>query len=304
MKDKRKAISLVVLLAIAIAGFFLVERSILASSLNSSVTVGAATPTVSSVTITPSAPIVLTANTTTPINVTAIIADNNGCAALDNGTRTIELYRTSLAATCAASNLNCYTATVFTATSSCSGGTSENVTTTFNVYYFADATDASSSHSTDSWQATMSVTSNAGTTSTASSATTSLQTLTALNVTEAAINYGSLSASSTSPSSQTTTISNVGNSTTTLQLSGTAFVAGSNNFATSSQHYATSSSFTYGTGDNTLQQSATTFTNFILATPTTTTAVSNFVYWKLNVPAGTATGTYTATTTFSSLWHS
>lgn len=305
MKGKRKIFSLVAILAIAVVSFFFVARTIwAASNLNSSVTVGVAVPTISSVTITPSAPIVLTTNTTTPITVTAIIADNNGCSALDNGTRTIELYRTSLGAACGANNQNCYTASAFTATSSCSGGTSENVTTTFNVYYFAQATDASSSFPADSWQATVSVTSNANTTSTANSATTSLQTLTAINITTSSINYGTLSASSTSGSTnQTTTIANAGNSSTTLNLSGTAFVSGSNNFATSSQHYATTS-FSYGGNEQALSGAATAVSGFLLTAPTSTNTVASTIFWGVSIPAATASGTYTATTTFASVFHS
>ncbi len=308
MRGKKKALLFVFAYFVLVASLFLVDQTIYASStstLQSSVVVGPATPTITSLAISP-APIVVIASTTTPIYVTAIIGDNNGCSSLTNGTETIELYRTTKGSTCTQNNLNCYTATAFTATSSCVGaGTSFNTTTTFNVYYFADSTtDASSSYPSDSWRATISFTSPENTTNTADSATTSLGILNAINVSEASISYGSLAASSTSPTSVTTTIANVGNSSTTLNLSGTNFVSGSNNFATTSQHYATSSGFTYGTGDTALTDSPTAAAGFLLASPTTTSTVSSYEYWKVSVPAGTATGTYNATSTFASVFHS
>ncbi len=292
--------------AIILTGIFMVGGLVLAVSgpINSLVTIGNAVPTVTSVNLNGGgASIILTANTTKAISVSAIISDNNGCTDIQNGTETIVLYRTAAGSGCTASNRSCYTASAFTASSTCTT-TSVNTTTTFNLQYFADATDASSSFSSDSWTATINFTDPAGATSTASSATTSLLTLNAINITTSSIAYGTQAASSTTgATNQTTTVANAGNSSTSLNISGTEFKSGSNQFATTSQHYATSS-FTFGNGSDTaLTDSAVSVAGFLLTSPTSTTNVSQNLFWGLTVPAGTATGSYTATTTFTAVFH-
>ena len=260
-------------LGVTLGGAVIAGGIILAASgpITSSVTVGNAAPVVSSVVLNTGTPIVLTANATTPINVNATISDNNGCSDVTGGTAVILLYRTSVtSSTCNGSQnpLNCYKSTSFTTAGSCSGN-SENTTTTFNVQYFAQPTDASSSFSSDNWTAMVLFTDPSAAVGSAT-ATQELNTLNAINITTSSINYGTLAASSTSPTNPTTTIANAGNSSTTLNLSGTAFVSGANNFATSSQHYATSS-FTYGTGDVALSDVPTAVSGFTLTAPTSTT---------------------------------
>ncbi|MEY4731679.1 MAG: hypothetical protein RL681_625, partial [Candidatus Parcubacteria bacterium] len=101
-------------------------------------------PTVSSVLLNNGSDITLTPNTTTPISVNAVVS-NSPCSNIAGGTTTIQLYRSAItSSTCKNSPdvRNCYRATAFTASSSCSGN-NVNTTTTFNVWYFADATDAS-----------------------------------------------------------------------------------------------------------------------------------------------------------------
>lgn len=298
--------ALVVIGAVVFSTLLIIHTIFAASNLTSSVTVGASAPTVSGTTLNGGATITLNPNTTTSISVFSTITDNNGCAEINGGTTSILVYRNGVtSSTCAGSpnNLNCYIASAFTATSTCTGtSTTENTTTTFGIYYFAQATDASSSFPTDSWRATVKFTSADGTTSTQDSATDTLATLTALNITTSSINYGTLAASSTSGSTnQTTTITNAGNSSSTLNLSGTALVSGSNSIATSSQHYATSS-FTYGGAEQLLSGSAVSVSGFKLTSPTSTNSVSGTIFWGLGVPAGSATGTYTGTSTYAAVF--
>lgn len=106
-------------LAIVLAGLFVAGGVILASNINSSVTVGNAAPTVSSVVLNGAGTITLVSNATKAVNVTAIVADNNGCPDLTGGTTTIVLYRTGLTSTCTTNDLNCYRLTAFTASSTC-----------------------------------------------------------------------------------------------------------------------------------------------------------------------------------------
>lgn len=293
---------------IVLTGLVMVGGVILAqSNLNSSVTVGNAAPSVSSVQINHSTQIILNPNSTTNVDVNATIADNNGCSDITGGTTTILIYRDAItSSTCfgAQNQLNCYKLSAFTSTSSCSGGTNINTTTTFAVQFFAQATDASSSFNGKGWQATVYATDAFGATSTADSGTTTLRSLTAINISQASISYGTLSASSTSAGvNQSSTLKNAGNTSSTLNLSGTSFVSGSNHFATTSQHYATAT-FTFGTGDTALTDSAAAVSGFTLIGPTTTTNVTGTIFWGVTVPGGTPTGTFTATTTFTPIFSS
>lgn len=273
---------------------------------SSTVIVGNASPSVLDVVVNANSEIVLTANATTAVNVTARITDNNGCSDITGGTSTILLYRSGVTSSSCLStqnNLNCYLATVFTASSTCSSN-QVYTTTTFGVYYFAEPTDASNSlYSAQNWLATVIFKdSNNSTGSGDPLSGVELRSLTAINVTTSSINYGTLSASSTSGSNEITTSTNAGNTSTTLRLSANSTLAkGSDSITTSSQHYATSS-FTYGTGDQSLQETPTAVVGSIMTAPTSTTTVNRAIFWALNVPAGTPTGTYNGVNLFTAAY--
>ncbi len=259
---------------------------------------------VSNTTLNNGSSIVLVPNATTSISVSTTITDTNGCSAITGGTTTVMLYRSGVgSSTCItnSNNRNCYVATAFTTSGTCSAGTM-NATTTFGLEYFADATDASSSFSGQNWVATVNFTDSSHATSTQDAPGQELLTLNALNVTTSSINYGKVNPGSNVGSmNQSTTVQNVGNSSETLQISGTAVALGVNILATSSQHYATST-FTYGGSEQQLNGSPTTVSGFLLTTPTTTGSVSSPVYWGIGIPTLTASGTYSGTVTFTSLF--
>jgi hypothetical protein len=285
-----------------IAGFI---SQVLAANITSTVTVGNAAPTVTNVILNNGGAITLTANTTTNVNVNATINDNNGCGDITPGTTTIMIYRSGItSSTCltTSNDLNCYRATAFTASSTCIG-TTINTTTTFAVQYFADATDSSSSYSSQNWVATVIFKDVNSATGTGDSTGQELNTLNAINVTTSSINYGTLAASSTSGgTNQVATTSNAGNSSTTLQLKALqTLVSGSNSIATSSQRYSTSS-FTFPGTSTALTESLVTVSGFLLVPPTSTSLVQRPTFWGLEVPAGTPTGTYNGINVFSALW--
>jgi hypothetical protein len=275
---------------------------------SSTVVVANAAPAVSSVSLNGGSSITLTANATTSVSVNSTVTDFNGCSDITNGTSSVLVYRSGItSSTCngAQSDKSCYKLTTFTATSSCSNGVTLTTTSTFGVYYFADATDASSSYGPQNWTATVLVTDGAGATSTGSLDATGVEllTLTAINVTTSSLNYGTLSASSTTGSvNQTATSTNAGNSSTTLRLSvNSTLTSGINSIATSSQAYATST-FTYPGLSVPLTASPVTVTGFFLTQPTSTANVQQTTFWGLQVPAGTATGTYSGVNLFTSLF--
>ena len=309
----RKFSKLIVLGSVLVSSFLIAQTIYAGSSVTSTVTVSTATPVISSVNIdgTNPATITLTANATTSVNVEATLSDVNGCGELTGGTTTILLYRSGVtSSTCfsASSNLNCYIATSFSTSSVCSAG-SEITTTTFNVYYFAQATDASSSFSGQNWLATIYFTTPDVTTgtggSTQSTSSNVIATLTALNVTTSSLNYGTLQASSTTGGvNQIATTTNAGNSSSSLQLSASqTLLNGANIISTSSQGYSTST-FTYPGTSTALTGAPVTVQGFLLTSPTSTSNVLQPIYWGLAVPNGTATGTYNGTNLFTALFHS
>ncbi|MDI6733945.1 MAG: hypothetical protein QMD50_00420 [Patescibacteria group bacterium] len=254
-------------------------------------------PTVSNVVLNNLNPITLTPNTTTAVLVVASTTDSNNNISYATGT----IYRTGIGATCAADNLNCYQL----ASSSCSfSGSTSTVTCSANIWYFAQATDSSSSFSGDTWSGKIAVTDSGGLSGSSSTASqVELNTLLAIDVTSGTIDYGTLVPNTnTGSTNQTSTVKNVGNSSTTLQLSASqTLTSGSNSITTSSQHYATSS-FTFGGSEAQLSDTPTTVTGFSLTSPTSTNAVSSIVYWGLNVPASKPTGTYSGINVFTAVF--
>ena len=214
------------------------------------------------------------------INVTAQINDNNGCVDLAGGTTTILLYRSGVgSSTCfgsggvtGANPTNCYVATLFTSSSTCNTPqTSINTTTTFAMQYYAQATDASSSFLGQNWMATILFTDPNNATSTgdssSASSTSDVATLVGLSINTSTITYGSIVAgTNTSSTNQDIIVTNAGNASTTLSLSGTALTSGANSIATSSQHYATTT-FTYGGAEQALSDVVTTVPGFAAIAP-------------------------------------
>ncbi len=258
----------------------------------------ATVPTVTGVVLNGAGNITLSPNATATISVAASTTDPGGAANISFATSTI--FRTSLGRGCAANNLNCYQ---IASTSCAFSGSTSTVTCSAQIYYFAQSTgNASATFPSDSWTGSITVTNLSGGNTTASSSAVNVNVLTAINITTSTLNYGTINASSTTgATNQTTTVQNAGNSSTTLQLSGTALVKGSSIISTSSQVYSTSS-FTYPGTSTALTGSGVAVSGFLLTTATTTTAVSTPLFWGLSIPAGNGTGTYTGTVTFTSIF--
>ncbi len=268
------------------------------------VTVAPSPVTVSAVGIA-SSTITLTPATTTAMNVFATISDTSGCAAITGGTTTVALYRYGVSSTCmsgATSSLNCYLLTAFTASSTCAAN-SVNTTTTFNLYYFAQPTDGSSSFSGQGWQAAVIFKDASNATGTATSPTSTMSTLAAINVTTSSISFGNLAPGVTSATS-TTIITNAGNSSTTLKLSASSVLTlGSFTIGADYEHYATTS-FTWSSAGSDVHLSTTSVavSGFVLTAPTSTTNVQSSLFWALQPPLGTASGTYAGVNQFTAIY--
>lgn len=315
------------LIGVFVFGNFLIWHTVFAansSSLTSKVTVPSSVPTITNVKLNANNAITLTANATTSFNISYTVTDGNGCEFIQNISSTA--FRVGVLSTCeveapTTSNLNCYAAVTHT-TSSCISSSQLNGTDTVDIYYFAQATDASSSFATDSWEAyVVAKDSNAVTSSytNATSSSVALNTLNAIAVTTTTINYGQVTANTnTGTTNQFATTTNAGNSTTTLQLYALqTLMNGTVSIATSNQVFATSS-FTYGSGVTSTAigdgvgniatlgpGTVTSSVNGFIITAPTSTATSSYAratYWGLAVPNGQASGSYTGTTVFQSLF--
>lgn len=277
-----------------------------AANITSQVTVGNATPVVSGVLINGGNPITLVASSTVNVNVGFTVTDANGCSdVFTSGTTTILLYRSGISSsTCNSSqnSLNCYK--VSASSNSCVGTSSSAVATgTIPVQFFAEATDASSTFPAQNWLATAIAQDGSAAQGTADASGVELNTLTAINVATAAIGYGTVPAGTdTGAVTQTAIVNNVGNSSTTLQVSANpTLTSGPNIISTSSQRYA-SSTFTFPGASISLSGIPTNFAGFVITAPTSTATNGKTTFWGLQVPNGTPTGTYSGVNVFTALF--
>lgn len=278
-------------------------------TVSSTVTIANAAPTVTNVTLNNGNNIVLTASTTVNVNVGVDIDDANGCTDVEQGTTTVMMYRSGVtSSTCltTADNNNCYRATSFTASTTCSV-TSVHATTTFAVFYLADATDSTNTEfSAQNWMATVIFKDPQNATGTADSTTNpEVLSLTALDVTTSSINYGSQNASSTTgATNQNATATNAGNTSSSLRLrANSTLTSGSNSIATSNQRYATSTFTCCGATGTQLSNLNAKVTGWFRTKPTSTTSpVQQTTFWGLEINAGQATGTYTGQTLFTAVF--
>lgn len=285
------------IIGVGILGFI---GAVLADTASTSVTVGNATPSVSLVTLNDSSAITLVENSTRTVYATSTVSDGNGCSTIAGVTT--DFYRSGVtAASCdtpgEASNNSCYprvSCTVVAGT--CSGGsdTTADYVCSTALQYYADPTD-SGTYAAQTWTATTYVTDLSATSSADGSA--ELNTLAALDVTSS-ISYGTLAANSnTGTANSTTTITNTGNVNIDPELSGTDMASGGDTITVDNQEYG-ASNFTYGSGTDL----STTPTSLDITLPQRTSgAVTDDVLWGIGVPAGTPSGSYTGTNTFSAV---
>ena len=292
--------------ALFLLGGFFALNFVFADNSSTSLTVGNEAPTVSNVDVSPS-PIVLTENTSTTVTITATITDNNGCQSVfASGSVQAVLYRSGLAATssCTSDENNCYrNITLFEIGNTCTDGsdTTGDASGTIPVWYFAEATDASSTFSGETWQATVTAQDLDGATATSSDGTPpELNTTLALNIT-ASISFGTLSPNTSSSIAQlqVATTTNTGNyNGLDVEFSGTNMTSGGDTIAATQERYGTSSA-----AYNSLTHQLTTSpvvrdVNLGRNTSSATTAASS-TFWGIAVPGGQPNGSYTGTNTFT-----
>lgn len=219
-----------------------------------------AAPILSNVLINGGDPIVLIPDATTSVPVSFTVNDPSGCGDVFwGGGATTTLYRSGTAST----SLNYFssyfaTSTVHNCPYATSSQQAANATATLVLYYFADATDTSSSYEGETWIASVEVRDGSNATSSASSSGVDLNAVLAIKPSTSTIDYGTVPAGQNSGSTNgQIEIYNAGNVTSSVKVSGTDLTSGANTIAVANQHYA-STSFIYNGGEPSLSGTAST----------------------------------------------
>ena len=285
-------------------------RNAQADTASTACEVGNVAPSISSLTLNGGSNITLTENTHKWATSTMTVTDQNGCDTISSVTA--KLYRTSVSTngtTCSQNDNNCYidtggTTCVATTTggNTCDGGsdTSAEYDCCFKIWYIADPTDAGT-YVDDIWAVSATTTDDAADTGTATNTTETIQiiSLNALNVTSS-IDYSAVSAgNNTGATNKETTITTTGNTAIDSELSGTD-MTGAGTIAVTNQKYGFSD-VTYASLTFNLSTGATQRELDNVKPTSTTSPQSDIVYWGLNVPAGSPTGSYSGTNTFGAV---
>lgn len=238
-------------------------------------------------------PIVLTEDTTTTVACTATISDSDGYADITS----VEaiFFRTSVGAGATDNENNHYT---LTGDSGCipsnGSGANEDYTCSFEVQFYADATDGGSAYSADDWTCQITPTDSIGVGNSAT-ATTEIGSLISLKV-DNDINYSDLAqGTDTGAINATTNVINTGNTPIDVELSGSDMctdfpVCSGATLPVNHQEYSTSS-FTYGSGTD--LSSSVVLLDLSLAKSTQSPSNSSqMLYWGIGIPAVQPSGVY------------
>jgi hypothetical protein len=251
------------------------------------VTVNNALPVASGVTLNGGGAITLTESSTQSVAVAATITDNNGCEDLASATVAVYKVGTTCTAIGNADNDNCY---FTTATISCSGSLSYNLSQNFNIQYYAD--------STANWRATVTPSDQTGAGSSIdSSADVALNPLQALSVSD--LNYGSLNPGASSTGDHTVSVTNTGDTAVDYNLHGTDLTCGGGGIGSipvADQQYKLVS-FVFGAGTALTGTDADASTNIAKSTQSSNPSTGN-IYWQIGVPNGVK-GSCSGSTTFT-----
>ena len=257
-------------------------------------------PTITAWSLNGGSDITLTPGTTTAIVATGTVTDLNGYTDLSISTSTT--FRSGVTETCVEDQNNCYrTATPQCSYSTCAGN-SCTLSCTFDVYYFAEATDMAP-YSGETWRSFVEVSDQSGATTSAFAPSVDLLTINAINVDESTnnINYGSLAPQTdTGAYNATTTVENIGNGSIDVSIDGTDLSdGGASTIPVSEQKFA-STTFNYSACGfcSTLATTTTAIEVDLFKPVSTSTPVVADVYWGIQIPFGTAAAPHQGTNTF------
>jgi hypothetical protein len=243
---------------------------------------------------------VLVTASTTPNNV----YDANGCTDIQTATATIYYSAVAGGPNCSANDNDCYQIEeVSCVISDCDDSTDgyATITCTTTMAFHAIPTDASSFYSADTWHAAIRAFDEALSGIGTSTVGTDVKTVSALNVEETLINYGIIrSGTNSGTSTATTTIVNYGNSPLDTYLYGEDMYQGLDKIDIFHQKHDLAAYFNYDThGTAATSTPSVNLVDVVIGRPTSQTNVLDHIYWGINIPSGTLSGTYSGTNTFT-----
>lgn len=249
--------------------------------------------------ITPNLKGVAQVSATTSVSVT----DNNGCTDIDGATSTIYMATVSGGEFCTPDNNYCYRMTAGNCTkTSCVAAAATYVCST-TIAYLAHPTDDTdyNSASTTVWYGSIMVYDEALSTSSISVTGVELTSVTALEVTETAIPYGTIRSSFNSDTTNaTTTIVNFGNTPLDTNVKGSD-MTGPDTITVDNQKFSLVN-FDYDLAGTALALGDQLAPINILKP--TAGDLSSPIYWGINIPAGKPSGSYSGLNTFTALLYS
>lgn len=224
---------------------------------------------------------------TKTIFATGTVSDLNGFEDILYATTTI--YRSGVTESCTADLNNCYRLSSLECPLTNCSGNSCDVECSADIEYFAEPTDSGSDHQDEHWEAYLYVIDTTENVSTSTTDAVEMRTLWALSVTSGGIQYGTLDVGNdTGGTNATTTLQNTGNDNVDVELSGTDMTASGSSIPVANQLYATSS-FTYSgcVICSALSGSASPYEIDLPKPTSTSTPITDTLYWGVYVPTGT-----------------
>lgn len=280
---------------------------------NDSYTVNNVAPVVSNVVANGGSDVTLVENTTTSMDITGTVTDNNGCSDIssatgsfahsilqESGTEFNDCLTGSSSYVNASQNFCYNTISCSVDAGTCTGGTDSaaTYTCTVSLHFNAEASDATSLYAIEAWIARITA-SDEALSGSANASPVEINTLLGYDVT-ASIAYGSLSVGqSNDPLDRITTYTNTGNVRIDALVSGTDMLlngVGPESIAVGNQEHSLNSSTAYGSG---IDLTGSPFDVEINLNKTFdfNSPLTSDVYWGLLIPGATVPGTYTGTNT-------
>ena len=248
--------------------------------------------------------IVLTEGTTTAVVATGTISDSNGYTDIVVSTTTVHRSGVAGAETCSADDNNCYrlaSSTDECSLSNCSGNSCD-ITCTLDMQYFAERTDAGT-YVAEDWSAFLYVEDSAGDVSTTTSLGVEVLTTRALDITTNDIDFGTLNVGDdTGAVNSTSTLQNTGNENIDIDVAGSDLSASGSTIPVGNVKYA-SSTFTYSACSicNFLATTTSSFEVDLGKATSSSTPVTDDLYWGIAIPSNTGGLQHYGTTSFTAI---
>jgi len=252
-------------------------------------------PVITSWTLNNNQPIYLMEGEAATIMATGTATDVNG----DLLYATSTIYRSGVGPTCLPNENNCYQLSSFDCVAVTCDTTSCDYECSADLQYFAEPTDIGT-YSTESWDAQLFVTDLTGNVATATAENVDVMTMHALAVTSGEINYGTLELEQdTDADVKQSDLQNTGNAAIDVQVEGTDMTGGVGSTIPAANQLYSTSSFTYSSCVICTALSGTASTVEVdLDKPTSTTPVTDSLYWGIYIPTNTEAVPHTGHNTF------